>query len=193
MNGRGTIAGIPISMWTVGLVAGVLGFLWIRKRMTSGSAPGQPSGAPSFTQQQEVQDFQIFSALTSQQQSSDLNFLGEVASLFAGGSSPTSAPSSSPANTGGVPPAVESAYQQGVAGQLQFQSQPQATQLQQLAASPDQSQLQSLAGALSSVPPGQQGSLENFFLLNQANQQAGYDYYTGAGLQTTPLGVAPGE
>lgn len=193
MNGRGSIAGIPISMWTIGIIAGVLGYLWMRKRLQPQSASGAQPGQPTFTQQQEVQDFQIFSALTGQQQASDLNFLGEVASLFAGGGSPSQGSSTSPANTGGMPPAVAADYQQGVAGQLQFQSQPTATQLQQLAASPNQSQLHSLSSALSSVPAGQQGSLENFFLLNQANQQAGYDYYGPGGLVQTAQGVAPGE
>jgi len=86
----------------------------MRKRAgtTTGTAtPGTPAGQPSFTQAQEVQDFQVFSALTGAQQASDLNFLSEVASLFSGGSStggtstPTSTPAgTAPANTGTAPP-----------------------------------------------------------------------------------------
>ena len=81
---------------------GVGAFLWFRKRSaqaTSSSASpatAQRAGTSSFTQAQEVQDFQIFSALTSAQQGSDLNFLTEVAGLFGGGSS-----TGTPATTGG--------------------------------------------------------------------------------------------
>jgi len=89
MNDR--IAGIPLYVWAVGMVAGIYGFMWMRRRSggttSSTTATGTPPGQPVFTQAQEVQDFQVFSALTGQQQGSDLNFLTEVAQLFAGGAS----------------------------------------------------------------------------------------------------------
>jgi hypothetical protein len=160
-----TIAGLPVAYWAAGLLAGVIGFVWMRSRTKSpsGGATTGSAATPTFTQAQEVQDFQIFSALTGAQQASDLNFLGEVAGLFAGGgttgsSTPGSGGGStvpSPPSTPGVPPAVFNAYSQGV--------------------------------------QGQSGATDNFFLLNLANKAAGYDYYTSQGLQTTPLGVAPGE
>ena len=114
-----TLFGLPVSMWAVGVVAGVVAFVWMRKRSTTASGgsstPGTPAGQPSFTQAQEVQDFQIFSALTGQQQGSDLNFLSEVAQLFQGGSTtggstvPASTPAqTAPANTGSTTPAVTS-------------------------------------------------------------------------------------
>jgi len=112
------IAGIPLYVWAVGMVAGIYGFMWMRKRssgQSSSPATGTPAGQPVFTQAQEVQDFQIFSALTGQQQGSDLNFLSEVASLFAGGASggtttPASTPAqTAPANTGGTIPATTQA------------------------------------------------------------------------------------
>ncbi len=84
-----TIGGLPILYWAVGLGVGVIGFLWIKKR--SGGSTAAPAAAKpnpqAFTQAQEVQDFQVFSALTGAQQASDLNFLSEVAGLFSGGSS----------------------------------------------------------------------------------------------------------
>lgn len=87
-----TIGGIPLFGWGAALAIGVVGFLWIRKRSASGSGTASPgsaakTGQQSFIQAQEVQDFQIFSALTSAQQGADLNFLTEVAGLFSGGSS----------------------------------------------------------------------------------------------------------
>ena len=115
MNDR--IMGVPLYVWAVGMVAGIYGFLWMRRRggQTSSTPTGTPAGQPVFTQAQEVQDFQIFSALTGQQQGSDLNFLSEVASLFAGGASggtttPASTPAqTAPANTGGTIPATTQA------------------------------------------------------------------------------------
>ena len=117
MNDR--IAGIPLYVWAVGMVAGIYGFMWMRRRSggttSSTTATGTPPGQPVFTQAQEVQDFQIFSALTGQQQGSDLNFLSEVASLFSGGASggtttPASTPAqTAPANTGGTIPATTQA------------------------------------------------------------------------------------
>ena len=114
-----TLFGLPVSMWAVGVVAGVVAFVWMRKRSTTsssgGSTPGTPAGQPSFTAAQEIQDFQVFSALTGQQQGSDLNFLSEVAQLFQGGSTtggstvPASTPAqTAPANTGSTTPAVTS-------------------------------------------------------------------------------------
>jgi hypothetical protein len=154
--------GIPVTYWAVGVIAGVIGFVWLRSRTKApGGGAGTPA-APSFTQAQEVQDFQIFSALTGAQQASDLNFLSEVAGLFAGGSSPSSASGGgstvpAPPSTGAIPPNVQKLY----------------------------------GSELGKALPG--GDLENFFLLNTANEQAGYDYFTSQGLQSTPLGVAPGE
>lgn len=102
-------AGLPIWAWVAALGAGVLGFMYFRKKSSSSSstAPGGAlTGQPNFSQQQEVQDFQIFSALTSAQQGSDLNFLTEVASLFAGGSSSGMGTSPAPPGTPnpGTPP-----------------------------------------------------------------------------------------
>jgi hypothetical protein len=87
-----TIGGLPLIYWIGALGIGVGAFVWIKKRGASGGAasPGTAAkgAAPNtFTQAQEVQDFQVFSALTGAQQASDLNFLSEVAGLFAGGSS----------------------------------------------------------------------------------------------------------
>jgi hypothetical protein len=108
--------GIPIIFWLGGLVAGVGGFIWLRKRNASGGtaspATAGKTGQPAFSQAQEVQDFQVFSSLTSAQQASDLNFLSEVAGLIGGGSStgtntpapPTGVPSPPP--TGTTPPAT---------------------------------------------------------------------------------------
>lgn len=111
MNGR--VAGIPISVWGIGIIGGIVGFMWIRKRSSSSTgAGGAAPGQPTFTQQQEVQDFQIFSSLTGAQQASDLNFLGEVASLFAGGGTQQTTPQTggsttpSPPSTGAAPPAT---------------------------------------------------------------------------------------
>jgi hypothetical protein len=139
-----------------------------RTKSPSGGATTGPAATPPFTQAQEVQDFQIFSALTGAQQASDLNFLGEVAGLFAGGSSPTTSAATTggsggstttpaPPNTGAIPPTVHALYN----------------------------------SELSQALPG--GDLQNFFLLNTANEKAGYDYFTSQGVQTTPLGQAPGE
>lgn len=87
-----TIGGLPLVYWIGALGVGVIGFLWFKKRGAAASqSPASKAtlggSAPAFSQQQEVQDFQIFSALTSAQQASDLNFLGQVGSLFSGGSS----------------------------------------------------------------------------------------------------------
>lgn len=84
-----TIGGIPLIYWIGALGLGIGAFAWIKKKSSGSSAPatGAAAKTPSFTQAQEVQDFQIFSALTGAQQASDLNFLTEVAGLFSGGSS----------------------------------------------------------------------------------------------------------
>lgn len=84
-----TIGGIPLLYWIGGLALGIGAFAWIKKKSASSASPtaGAAAKTPSFTQAQEVQDFQIFSALTGAQQASDLNFLTEVAGLFSGGSS----------------------------------------------------------------------------------------------------------
>lgn len=118
-----TIGGIPLIYWIGALGVGILGFAWFRKKSTgSGAATtGAAAKTPSFTQAQEVQDFQIFSALTGAQQASDLNFLTEVAGLFSGGSSTgatggaatgggggggSPSPIPSPPSTGTAPPAT---------------------------------------------------------------------------------------
>lgn len=84
--------GLPIIVWIGALAAGIGGFVWLRKRNSSSSGTASPAtagktGQPAFSQAQEVQDFQVFSALTSAQQGSDLNFLNEVAGFLGGGSS----------------------------------------------------------------------------------------------------------
>lgn len=85
------------------MVAAV-GFVWFQKRSTSSGtaspATAGKTGQPAFSQAQEVQDFQVFSALTSAQQGSDLNFLTEVAGLLGGGSS-TAGGSTVPTGSGG--------------------------------------------------------------------------------------------
>lgn len=94
------------------LGAGVLGFLWVRKNKSgassSGSGGSSAAKTPAYSQQQEVSDFQIFSALTSQQQASDVNLLTEAASLFSGGSSTaaTGAGSGAVSGSGGGSPAT---------------------------------------------------------------------------------------
>jgi hypothetical protein len=100
-------------MWFAGVGVGVVGFLYFKKRSGSTSAaPAKATTTPTFTQAQEVQDFQIFSALTGAQQASDLNFLSQVAGLFSGGpaTGTTGGASSSvapaPASTGQTPPAI---------------------------------------------------------------------------------------
>lgn len=104
-----TIGGLPLWMWAAGLGVGVLGFLWVRKSSAKATTTtgAKTAAQPQFSQAQEVQDFQIFSALTGAQQASDLNFLTEVAGLFAGGSSTGTTQgggmSSGPVTTGGAP------------------------------------------------------------------------------------------
>jgi len=102
--------GLPLIYWIAALGLGAGALVWIRRRGAS-SSPGTAAsaGQPAFTQAQEVQDFQIFSALTGAQQASDLNMLTEVAGLFAGGSSTgtnTAGGSAvpSPPSTGTAPP-----------------------------------------------------------------------------------------
>jgi hypothetical protein len=87
-----TIGGLPLIYWIGALGLGIGVFAWIKKKggaagATSPATAGKGATANSFTQAQEVQDFQIFSSLTGAQQASDLNFLSEVAGLFSGGSS----------------------------------------------------------------------------------------------------------
>lgn len=107
--------GIPIIIWLGALAVGIGGFVWLRKRNSTGStaspATASKTGQPAFSQAQEVQDFQVFSSLTSAQQGSDLNFLTEVAGLLGGGSSTgtTNTPTtgiSSPPSTGTTSPAT---------------------------------------------------------------------------------------
>jgi hypothetical protein len=137
-----TVGGLPLIYWIGALGLGIGAFVWMKKKGASSSSPATAkAGAPaSFTQAQEVQDFQVFSALTSSQQASDLNFLSEVAGLFAGGSStgtssgggtstgttggggtttttaPAAPPSVTPAppSTGQAPPATTPASNPGV-------------------------------------------------------------------------------
>ncbi|HUO48231.1 MAG TPA: hypothetical protein VMU09_05310 [Acidimicrobiales bacterium] len=66
----------------IGAVLG--GAWWVKRKQTSAGTP-TAAATPAFSQAQEVQDFQIFSALTSAQQGSDLNFVGQMLSLFSGG------------------------------------------------------------------------------------------------------------
>jgi hypothetical protein len=103
-----TIGGLPLIYWIGALGLGIGAFVWMKKKGTSSGAPATAkAGAPaSFTQAQEVQDFQVFSALTSSQQASDLNFLSEFAGLFSGGSSTSGAGAGagSSAGTGGTNP-----------------------------------------------------------------------------------------
>lgn len=85
-----TIGGLPLIYWIGALGLGIGAFVWIKKRGASTTSPGsaaKPGAANQFTQAQEVQDFQIFSALTGAQQASDLNMVSELAGLFSGGSS----------------------------------------------------------------------------------------------------------
>jgi len=119
-----TIGGIPLIYWIGALGVGVLGFMWFKKK-SSGSTTattGAAAKTPAFSQAQEVQDFQVFQALTGAQQASDINFLTEVAGLFSGGQSTgaagtgsgvsggggggSSSPIPSPANTGTPVPAT---------------------------------------------------------------------------------------
>ncbi len=122
-------AGIPLIIWIGALAVGIGGFVWFRRRNSSSGtaspATAGKTGQPAFSQAQEVQDFQVFSSLTSAQQGSDLNFLTEVAGLLGGGSSTgtTNIPTggggssgsgsgsgvSSPPPTGTAPPATVAA------------------------------------------------------------------------------------
>lgn len=83
-----TVAGLPLWMWGVGAAAFGAAIWWIKRGQ---SKSGQPStskaAAPAFSQQQEIQDFQIYSQLTSAQQASDLSFVSTMLGLFEGGSS----------------------------------------------------------------------------------------------------------
>jgi hypothetical protein len=90
-------------MWAVGIIGGIVGFMWIRSRTQSSTTSKTQPGQPTFTQAQEVQDFQIFSSLTGAQQASDLNFLSEVAGLFAGGSTASSSSGTSSGGGSGTP------------------------------------------------------------------------------------------
>lgn len=83
---------IPLWGWAAALGA-IVGGAWLLKKRqtTSPASAASAAAAPAFSQQQQVQDFQIFSALTSAQQGSDLNFVGQMLSLFAGGAAPGSA------------------------------------------------------------------------------------------------------
>ena len=81
-----TIGGIPVLYWLAGLGAVIGGALWLKKKQAAGTSTATAK-TPPFTQAQEVQDFQIFSSLTSAQQASDLSMVSELASLFGGGGS----------------------------------------------------------------------------------------------------------
>jgi hypothetical protein len=122
-----TIGGIPLIYWIGALGVGILGFAWFRKKSTGTATTGAAAKTPAFSQQQEVQDFQVFQSLAGAQQASDLNFLTEVAGLFSGGSSTgtpaggsatgggggggSSSPIPSPPSTGTAPPATVPASQ----------------------------------------------------------------------------------
>jgi hypothetical protein len=87
-----TIGGLPLIYWIGALGLGIGVFAWIKKKGASTGAASPATAAKgaqanSFSQAQQVEDFQIYSALSGSQQASDLNFLSEVAGLFAGGSS----------------------------------------------------------------------------------------------------------
>lgn len=116
MPGR-TIGGIPIIGWVIAVGVGIAGFAWFKKKgsASSSAAAGAAAKTPSFTQAQEVQDFQIFSALTSAQQGSDLNFLSEVAGLFSGGSSTGTTGTGTGAAGGGAPSPIPSPAPTGTA------------------------------------------------------------------------------
>lgn len=123
-----TIGGIPLIYWIGALGLGIGAFAWIKKRGASSSpaTAGATAKTPAFSQAQEVQDFQVFQALTGAQQGADLNFLTEAGGLFGGGSSTAATGSGSgtgsgtgsgsggsggspipaPVSTGTVPPAT---------------------------------------------------------------------------------------
>jgi hypothetical protein len=90
---------LPIWVYGAALAIGGLGFYFFRKK--SGTSGTASSATPPFTQTQEVQDFQIFSALTGAQQASDLNFLGEIAGLLGGGGTNSSGSTTGSGGSGG--------------------------------------------------------------------------------------------
>jgi hypothetical protein len=86
-----TILGVPIWGWAAGV--GAFGIaVWFIKRKQSGGGSTGAGGQPPFSQQQEIQDFQVFSQLTQSQQASDLSIFGQMLSLFGGGKSSGTAP-----------------------------------------------------------------------------------------------------
>lgn len=99
-----SVGGLPIWAWGAAIAVGIGGFAWVKRGSAKSSGTSSPKAGPGgavpFTQAQEVQDFQIFSALTSAQQGADLNMLSEVAGLFSGGPS-TSATGAGSGSVGG--------------------------------------------------------------------------------------------
>lgn len=93
------IAGAP--PWALGAGAlALIGGIWYIKRKQAAPATSTVSGGqPPFTQAQQIQDYQIFSQLTSAQQSSDLSLVGQMLSLFGGGAS-NGTPKGLPTGTG---------------------------------------------------------------------------------------------
>lgn len=83
-----TIAGLPLWAWLVGAAAFGGSIWWIKRgQQKSGQGGSKASAAPAFSKTQEIQDFQIYSQLTSAQQASDLSFVGTMLQLFQGGTS----------------------------------------------------------------------------------------------------------
>ena len=84
-----TLAGIPVWGWGLGAAAFAGALWWIKRGQSKTGSTTTKAAAPAFSSTQEVQDFQIFSQLTSAQQGSDLSFLSTILGLFAGGTSGT--------------------------------------------------------------------------------------------------------
>jgi hypothetical protein len=95
-----------------------------------------------------------------------------------------------PPSTLGVPQETSSANEPGLPASVAANYQQEVTSILGGTSGPG---TPALAQAIQATPAAQRGSLENFFLLNEANQKAGYDYFTSNGLVTTTQGQAPGE
>lgn len=83
-----SIAGIPLWGWAAAIGAVIAGVVVVRGRQSKAAAGGSSTtpGAPTpFSQAQEIQDFSIFQALTSQQQSQDLGFVSQMLQFFGAG------------------------------------------------------------------------------------------------------------
>lgn len=98
---RRSIGGLPLWAWVAALGAVVGGAVLVKRRQ-SGSAAGATSPAVQqpFSAQQEMQDFQVFQALTSAQQSSDLGFVSQMLAMFGAGGG-TAATGAAPGSGGG--------------------------------------------------------------------------------------------